>query len=272
MNRWTSGVSLPFRTLLAAAALAVVAMPASALAQAVPPSSTPPESPPVQWSFESEVGASVFFGASDQTTVATKFGVDRRGRLFEVESDFSYLYGEATDEEGSTFVNKRSWSLESNLDYRGFSRVNPYAFGSALSSLEKRIDLRVKGGAGAKVTALDSEVSSLDFAVAILAEQTFKDTEDDGDQEVLARWVGEVNFRRSFSEERMVFQVQADYNPVFDQFDNYTIQAEASLAFKLSEIVSLKLSVEDNYDSRAVDRGARDNNDGRVLFSVLASF
>jgi hypothetical protein len=28
----------------------------------------------------------------------------------------------------------------------------------------------------------------------------------------------------------------------------------------------------DNYDSRAEERGARDNNDGRILFSVLAAF
>ena len=51
--------------------------------------------------------------------------------------------------------------------------------------------------------------------------------------------------------------------------------AEVRSAFgstKLSEIISLKLSVVDQYDSRAKVRGARDNNDGRVLFSVLSSF
>jgi hypothetical protein len=226
----------------------------------------------VSWSFEGEVGASVFFGASDQTTVATNLELGRKGTLFQMEHAVSYLYGEATDVEGVTFVNKRSWSLDSNLDYRGFSRVNPYLFGSALSSLEKKIDLRLKGGAGAKVTALGSEVSRLSLALALLAEQTFKDTEDNGDGELLARWSGELDFRRSFSEDRVVLQAKADYNPVFDAFDNYTVKAATSLAFALSRVVSLKLSVEDNYDSRAKERGARDNNDGRVLFSVLAAF
>jgi len=224
------------------------------------------------WTVESEVGASVFFGASDQTTVATKLALARKGSRFELENVLSYLYGEATDVEGNTSVNKRSWAVESNLDYRGFARVNPYVFGNALSSLEKKIDLRLKGGSGAKITALDSEVSRLDFALALLAEQTFKDTEDHGDGELLVRWTGEAAFKRSFSEERMVFQAKVDYNPVFDQFENYTVEAAASLAFALSRVVSLKLSVEDNYDSRAKDRGARDNNDGRVLFSVLAAF
>lgn len=228
--------------------------------------------PPVDWSFEGEVGASVFFGASDQTTVATKLNVDRKGRHFEVENDLSYLYGEATTEDRNTFVNKRSWSVATNADYQGFSRVNPYFFSGALSSLEKAIKIRYKGGAGAKLSVLDTEETRLNLAVAILGERTVERAPDNGGSELLARWTGALGFRRSFSEERTVLEAKADYNPVFDQFDNYTIQAESSVSFRLSEIISLRLSVVDNYDSRAVDRGARDNNDGRVLFSVLSSF
>ena len=226
----------------------------------------------VTWGFESEVGASVFFGASSQTTVATKIGLDRKGSRFELENDLSYLYGEATSEDGNNFVNKRSWSLGSNLDYRGFSWLNPYVFGSALSSLEKAIEIRYEGGAGAKFTAVDSEATRLNFAVAVLGERTVERSPDNGDSEILARWTGEFSLRRSFSEGRTVFQAKTGYNPVFDEFDNFTIKAETSIAFKLSEIISLKLSVVDNYDSKAEDRGARDNNDGRVLFSVLSSF
>jgi hypothetical protein len=228
--------------------------------------------PPPEWSFESEIGASVFFGASEQTTVATKIGVDRRGPWFELENDLSYIYGEATDEVGNAFVNKRSWSVGSNLNYRGVTRLNPYVFASALSSLEKAIEVRYKGGAGAKFTALDSEVSRLDFALAVLGEKTVEDSPDNGDSEILARWTGEFHLRRSFTEDRTVFEAKANYNPVFDQLDNYTVTAESSIAFKLSQIISLKLSVVDNYDSQATERGARDNNDGRVLFSVLSSF
>jgi hypothetical protein len=231
------------------------------------------EAPPLpDWSFEGEVGASVFFGASDQTTVATKAGVDRKGPRFELENELSYLYGEATDEVGNTFVNKRSWFVGSNLDYRGFTRLNPYIFGSALSSLEKAIAIRYKGGAGAKLTVLDSETSRLDFALAVLAERTVEDSPDNGHSEILARWTGEFNLRQTFSEGRTVFEAKADYDPVFDEFDNFTVTAESSIAFRLSRVISLKLSVVDNYDSKAEDRGARDNNDGRVLLSVLSSF
>ena len=226
----------------------------------------------VAWAVEAEAGASVFFGASDQTTVTSAVGVVRKSARWESDNGFSYLYGEATDDAGNTSVIKRGWGVLSTLNYRRFERVNPFAFGSAESSYEKKIDLRLKGGAGAKLTARDSETTRLDFSVALLGEQTFKDTPDDGDGELLARWSGAFALRRSFSEDRAVFDASAEYNPVFDEVANYTINAETSIAFKLSEIISLKLSVVDKFDSRAEERGARDNNDGQVLFSVLASF
>jgi hypothetical protein len=69
-----------------------------------------------------------------------------------------------------------------------------------------------------------------------------------------------------------VFEANADYNPKFQQLNNFTFQAESSVAFRLSEVVSLKLSVRDNFDNQAKSRGAVSNNDGRVLFSVLAAF
>jgi hypothetical protein len=245
--------------------LAAALFPGAAFSQEAEPDS-------VTWAFESEVGASIFFGATDQTTVAAKVGLDRKGVRFELENDIYYLYGEASGEGGDTFVNKRSWSLGSNLDYRGFSRVNPYLFGSALSSLEKAIEIRYEGGAGAKFTAVESEVTHLDLAVAVLGERTQKRSEDNGDSETLARWKGEFNLRRTLAEGRTVFQLKADYNPVFDEFADFTVRAETSVAFQLSEIISLKLSLVDNYDSRAEERGAADNNDGRMLFSVLSSF
>jgi hypothetical protein len=226
----------------------------------------------VDWTIETEVGASVFFGAKDQTTVATELGVTRASDRFELETDASFLYGEATSDEGENFVNKRSWEVGANLDYRGFSWVNPYIFGSTESSLEKRIHRRYKAGGGAKLTAVDSEVSRLDFAAALLVEQTSGTADTDGTSEWAGRWTGLAEYRRSFSEERAVFEVSIDFSPKFQRLDDFTVEAESSLAFRLSEIVSLKLSVRDNFDNQAKTRGAFSNNDGRVLFSVLAAF
>jgi len=245
-----------------------LASPAFAEAQ----SDSAPPPPPPDWSFETEVGASFFFGATDQTTVAAEVGMNRESQLFEFQSGLAFLYGEVTDGEGESFVNKRSWELAANLDYRGFSWLNPFVLGSAVSSLEKKIHRRYKAGTGAKLTALDSDVSKLEFASAILVEQTISSEEGNGSKEWLSRWTWAMFFRRSFSEERAVFEAGVDYNPKFRQLDDFTFQAESSLAFRLSEVLRLKLSVRDNFDNGAKDRGAVSNNDGRVLFSVLAAF
>jgi len=228
--------------------------------------------PAPTWAIETEVGASIFFGATDQTTVATELGMNRKSSLFELDTGLAFLYGEASDEDGRAAVNKRLWEVTGNLDYQGFSWVNPYVFGSALSSLEKRLHRRTKAGLGGKLTALESDVSNLDVAAAILLEQTISSEPDDGKEEWLGRWTGQARYRRSFSEDRAVFQANLDYNPKFKQLENFTFQAESSLAFRLSQIISLKMSVRDNFDSAAKDRGAASNNDGLFLVSVLAAF
>jgi hypothetical protein len=232
----------------------------------------PADPPPPEWSAETELGASVFFGASDQTTMATDLGVTREGQRFELQTGLSFLYGEVTDEEGESTVNKRLWKAEANLDYQGFSWVNPYIFGSAQSNLEKRIRRRYKAGSGAKLTLLDTDVSSLDFAAAVAVEQTESYDGPDGEAVWLGRWTGAAKYRRSFSDDRAVFVTSVDYNPKFQQLDNFTFETESSLAFRLSEIISLKLSVQDHFDNQAKARGAASNNDGQVLVSVLAAF
>lgn len=116
------------RSLLAALAMAAVGHPTIERQEQERPT----------WAFETEVGASVFFGATDQTTVATKFSADRTDAVIEVESTLQFLYGEASDEEGQKLVNKRFWRMGYDVNYRGFSWVNPYIFFRGLSSLDKK--------------------------------------------------------------------------------------------------------------------------------------
>ncbi len=250
--------------------LAFLLMTSPGITQAQPPDAAAP--PPVDWTIETEVGASVFFGSKDQTTVATELGINRESELFELDGEVHYLYGEASDDAGENFVNKRSWDLAANLAYQGFSWLNPYVFGGAHSSLEKKIHRRYKAGGGAKLTAVDSDVSSLDFAAALMVEQTIGVNDGDGDSEWAGRWTSQAKYRRSFSDDRAVFQAGVDYSPKFQQVDDFTVRAESSIAFRVSEVLSLKFSVRDNFDNQAKARGAVSNNDGRVLFSVLAAF
>jgi hypothetical protein len=226
----------------------------------------------VEWNLDAEAGASFFFGAKEQATIATTLGVGRHSEEYQVDTEISFLYGEATDADGDSFVNKRMWEVEANVDYQGFSWVNPYVFGSALSSLQRGIKSRFKFGAGGIFTILDSEVTQLDLRLAMLGEQTNEANGATGEQDFLGRWTGQVSFRRTFSEERTVLEAALDYNPGVREFADFTFEVQSSLAFEVTEILSLKLSVKDNYDNGAKERGALSNNDGQLLFSVLASF
>ncbi len=225
-----------------------------------------------RWSVEAEMGAAVFFGNTSQTTFTTRGKAERSDSTFELTTEYAFNYGETTGEDGRSFVNKRSWLVGTSLDFRRMRWVSPYLFGRLESSLEKRIGRRYNAGAGGRFRFVRSPRSRVDLRVAILAEHTRSLDGADADVETLARWSGELQMRRSLSGGRVVLSSVATYSPVFDRFANFVVESESSVAFKLSEVVSLKLSLVDNYDSGARGRGARTNNDGQVFFSVLSSF
>lgn len=221
---------------------------------------------------EGEVGASVFFGNTDQTTVTTRTAVDWAGDPWAAQAGASFAYGEATDDEGRSFVNKRSWGFDAAADYTGFGRVSPSLTGRVESSFEKRIDLRVAVGGGAKLEAIRSERTRVTFRVALLAEHTRPRDEAGLEEETVGRWSGGFELRRALSDGRLVFESDTEFRPELAALDSYTLTTQNSLAFKLSEILSLKLSLIDSYDSEAEARGADTNNDGQLVFSLLSSF
>ncbi len=227
----------------------------------------------VQWRVEGELGASVFFGNRDQATVTSRAQMERADSSYEFSTKADFAYGEATDDAGVAFVNKRSWSVGSNVDYHPFSRVSPFIFGTVQSSFEQKIGLRYDVGAGGKINIVRNDVSRVDFRGALLVEQTRSaDQNGVGGDKTLARWLGVLRVRRTLDEGRITFNCETSYQPVFDDLGDYTVDFESSIAFQLSEVISLKLSLVDKFDSGAKDRGARTNNDGQLFFSVLSSF
>ena len=80
----------------------------------------------VQWTVQGEVGASVFFGNRDQTTLTSRAQMERADSSYEFSAKADFAYGEAEDDAGNAFVNKRSWTVGSNIDYHPFSRINPF--------------------------------------------------------------------------------------------------------------------------------------------------
>lgn len=221
---------------------------------------------------EGEVGASVFFGNTDQTVVTTRTSVDWAGQPWALRAAGSFAYGEGTDDEGSSFVNKRAWAFNGAADYTGFGRLSPSITGRVESSLEKRIDLRVALGGGARFDAVRNDRTRVIVSLALLAEHTRPRDGAEPEGRTVGRWSGGFRLRRALSGGRVVLDSETAFHPEFATFGSFTFTSENSLAFELTEVVSLKLTLIDSYDSEAEDRGAETNNDGQLLFSVLSSF
>ncbi len=228
------------------------------------------------WSVEGELGGSFFFGNRDQTNFSTRAEIERADSLFESSTEFRFLYGTQTNDEGITSVSARSWGAASQLDFRPEALWQPFVSGSIESSFERRIALRYDTGAGLQVSFRDPENSRnrIDFAMSILAERTYarEAVGDDDDEASLTRWSSNLRVRRALFGDRLYFDTNNSYRPVFDSFATFRLNSNNSLSFELTEVIALRFSVRTEYDSRAVERGADTNYDGRTEVSVVVRF
>lgn len=227
------------------------------------------------WSFSGEVGTSLYFGASDQTAFLVNGGSEHRSDDVVFSGGAGFEYGEARGVEGDSYVNKRSWNSKLDLDYAPGARVNPYFSLSGEGSFERRINLRLSGGMGARYHISQSRNGRVDFSVAALVERTEarpRPDEEVQDPQLLGRWSARFRARRSMRDGGVVFDLVSFYKPALQEpTEDYTVEITSSLSFALTNSVGLKLSVSDKFDSLAESRGARNNHDGRLFFSLTAT-
>jgi hypothetical protein len=224
------------------------------------------------WKFDGELGASLFFGASQQTALLARNKIEWKDTRRELSLSSGFDYGMAKDGDGDNFVNKRSWVVETSADYLPGGRVSPFAFATSEGSFERQINLRTSGGAGAKYRIVDSERSRIDISLAALAERTDPRERPGVAHEVtsVGRWSGRFRVRQGLGE-AAEFQLVSFYRPRMDEMRDYTWDLTTSLQYALSSTLGLRLSLVNKFDSQARDRGASSNNDGRLFFSFLAS-
>jgi hypothetical protein len=224
------------------------------------------------WKYDAELGASMFFGASQQTAVLIRNRLDWDEDRLEFAVGGGFDYGEAKGADGDSFVSKRSWTADTSLDYLPGGRVSPFLFATAEGSFERQIDLRTSGGAGAKYRFVDTGRTRVDASVAVLLERTEPRSQPGIESEVtsIGRWSGRFRARRTFGE-TAEFQLLSFFRPSMSDFDDHTWDLTASIQYALTGVLGVRISLVNRYDSLAVDRGAHANHDGRVFFSVVAS-
>ena len=220
---------------------------------------------------KAEANASLSFGNVDQSTMFTRLGASTVDSTLELSTDGYFTYGE-TRVNGSPSVNKRSWGGSLSANLRPFSQVTPFMLASIEASLEKRIVRRYSGGGGAKLTFVKNAGTSSDFSLALLAERTITAPSDtERVEKVYARYSARYRLERKV-DDRVTFSLLTFYRPEFSALHRYTASANVATTYKLAKALALKATFVDNYDSEARGRGARSNNDGDILFGLMATF
>ena len=218
-----------------------------------------------------EANASFSFGNVDQTTTFNRLAASSVDSTLELSTDGFFTYGE-TRVDGEPSVNKRSWGGSLSANLRPFAQLTPFMLASIESSLEKRIVRRYSGGGGAKLVFVKSEGTSSDVSLALLAERTVTAPSDTQRvEQIYARYSARYRLDRKV-DDRVTFSLLTFYRPEFNALHRFTSTANIAATYKLARALALKASFVDNYDSEARGRGARSNNDGDVLFGLIATF
>jgi len=223
------------------------------------------------WSAKGELGASVFFGNTSQSAVATGLSGEVGEGFLELSGRFGFAYGEATTTDGLSFVNKRAWDLSADLNFDPGTSLKGFLLGKVESVFEKKIDLRYNAGGGAKYQ-LGTGDTQVEWSVALIAEKTIPRSETGVDADVVAKWSAGFRFVQGGSESKLRFESDTSYEPVVSQPSVFTLTSRHSLSFQLSQRIGIQLSFVDSFDSKAEDRGARSNNDGQLFFGVVSTF
>src|SRR5687767_10465491 len=75
---------------------------------------------------ESEIAGSVFFGNTRQTLASTRAMFERKDSAFAFRTGARFNYGEMTQDVIGTIVNKRSWDMGANYDWRPLADFTRY--------------------------------------------------------------------------------------------------------------------------------------------------
>lgn len=252
-------------------------MPVPPLVQPVLPVVEPVEFPEPSeehsstWKRTLELAGSLFVGNKPQTVLTTRVKSSHADSSFEMGADVRFTYGE-TSQEGAREVSQRHWLGSVNLDLWPFAAQSPFLLGTIESSLERRIELRLSGGVGHKLTFVDNKRSLASFSVAILAERSrFPVAAAGVSEQHLARFSARLRLRRGLGERTSVSH-ETFFQPEYANLDRYTLTNNLSATYRLNDVVNLKLNYLDNYDTEARGRGARSNYDGQLVVGVQADF
>lgn len=221
---------------------------------------------------EGEISGNVFFGNTRQVLASSRAEYERADSGFAFRALARLNYGELTSDLEGTVVSKRSWNASSNYDLRPYADFTPFVRAAIESSFENKIQRRYSLGTGSRYNIVRTTATDAIFSIGVSGERTEAlPPGDTTDAKTLARGTTAFRLRRELSS-RVTFTSETTYGPALTTSDDYTILSINAIKIRLARFAALTVTFRDNYDSQAVVRGARVNNDGELLVGLLTSF
>jgi hypothetical protein len=281
-RRQTAPVSDSARTSAVADTARPVVAPTVAVAGASPAAGGVAEAgapAPGTWAWERslELAGNYLYGNNEQAVFSTRGSVARRNARWEMRLDGRFLVG-ASNRAGDRVMDRRSWLIGANVDYRPNDLWSEFFLASAERSFELRVDHRVTAGAGVKYVIDCDTIYRLDMSVALLGEANALPQPVAGQpgaapivRNELARLSGRLRYRNQFTD-RLNFDVVTWYRPELAALDRFLASGTVGVQYQVNRIAGLRFSVQHDYDSLARSRGARSNQNGQVLVGVNTRF
>jgi hypothetical protein len=239
--------------------MTLIALPQTLLAQ------------PLGTKLQGELAGNYFFGNTRQLLTTSRLSYEKVDSVYQTRSEGRFNYGQTKNDSNVTLISKRSWIANASADLHPFADVVPFVQATLESSLEKKIDRRYSAGTGARYNIVRSPLIDVILSLGVLGERTRVLDAPPGVEEVgVGRGIASLRLRREFGD-RITFTSESGYQPALRAFDRYTFSSDNALQFRMSKRMSFSFSLRDSYDSEAISRGARKNNDGEFVVGVLAT-
>lgn len=231
------------------------------------------------WGGKAQLSGNVLFGTSDQRVVGTVAELVRRDSTVEFDASGSLTYGDARLSGDRREVAKRTLLGGLSADWRPYAAVSPFVALTAESNLEKRIDGRYAIAIGAKRTFVLTEEREISLSAAVLDEYTVParppaTTAGPAPRlpsERTTRWSLRGRIRHQFDARLRASHVTF-WQPAINLDSRYLVRSTTEAQYALTERFGLTASLQYNYDSEAVRRGARVGYDGQALVGIAAGW
>jgi len=230
------------------------------------------------WERTLELSGNYLYGNTEQAILSARTAVVRNDSLVALRADARFLIGVTDLPDQGRVMDRRSWVVSGSVDFRQYAPQSQFLFGSVERSMELRIDRRVSGGVGQKLSLRRDSAGRFDISVGVLGERSVLPQNRAAGSPprptlstALVRLSGRMRYQRSFTP-RIGIDHVTWYRPELAAFNRFIATSNSAVSYTVGKRSSLRLSLQNDFDSLARSRGARSNQNGQVLFGASTKF